>query len=220
MERRFTLPICRYCRSRFVCFQTQLRSFPQQQPVRTETHTGERIWNVMIRGDLHYSLRSLANVCLRVRGGGCRVWGNRGLENHIHMVKQPQRAPFSIHFYPQHNHQIPHSPPNTHTHKHTSVVLERRLKYYDRCSSPDRLHSSNAAGCITSFSPWRWLTDWPCFLSGFMQGAPGPHGNPGQAGPSGLKVSHRQLFEYIMHWEHSSRDCFPIALWTAQKNAY
>ena len=40
--------------------------------MQTETHTGGGIQNVMIQGDLHYSLRGLANVCLcaRVCGGG------------------------------------------------------------------------------------------------------------------------------------------------------
>jgi len=64
--RWFTLPICCYCRSRLVRLQTQLCSFPQQQPMRGEMHTGEGIQNVMILDDLHYSLRNLANVCVCV----------------------------------------------------------------------------------------------------------------------------------------------------------
>lgn len=100
--RWFTLPICCYCRSRFVCLQTQLCSFPQQQPMRTETHTSRGIQNVMILDDLHYSLRSLENVCLCLCGWGVvDCGGNRGQENHIHMVKQLHRAPFSESFYPQ-----------------------------------------------------------------------------------------------------------------------
>lgn len=130
-ERQFTLPICCYCRSHFVCFQTQLRKFPQQQPVWTETHTSEGIQNVMIWEDLHYSLRSLANVCLCVCVGGC-AWGRlqsvrqQRAGNHIHMVKQLQRAPFSIRFYPPNTitKYLTHHP----THTRTADVLENRFK--------------------------------------------------------------------------------------------
>lgn len=123
----FTLQICCYCRSPFVWFLTELRSFPQQQPMWTKTHTSEGIQNVMIQEDLHYSLRCLANVCLCVSevGGwvkGDGVGGNRVQENHIHMVEQLHRAPFSIGFYHQHNSQIPHSPPNLHMHTHSWCI--------------------------------------------------------------------------------------------------
>ena len=53
-------------------------------------------------------------VCVCVwRVGGCGLWGNRVQENHIHMVEQLRRAPFSVCFYPQHQPQIPHHPQHT-----------------------------------------------------------------------------------------------------------
>lgn len=120
-ERQFTLPICCYCRSHFVCFQTQLRKFPQQQPVWTETHTSEGIQNVMIWEDLHYSLRSLANVCLCVCvwvcvGAAAEREATEGWKPHPYGETAPESPIFHTLLPPQHNHEIPHSPPNTHTH--------------------------------------------------------------------------------------------------------
>lgn len=120
------------------------------------------------------------------------IWWNSSREPHFpHTSTPPTQSPNT-------------SLTTQHTHTHTADVLENRLKYCDGWSSPDRLHSSKATVCISYFSPCRFIEcsirDWYHFLlSGFVQGAPGPHGNPGRAGPPGLKVSHHQLFKYITH---------------------
>lgn len=73
------------------------------------------------------------------------IWWNSPREPHFPFPSTPNTITKYLTHHPRH------------THKHTSVVLERRLKYYDRCSSPDRLHSSNAAVYISSCSLWRWI---------------------------------------------------------------
>lgn len=102
MLRQFTLPIRCYCRSR--CLISDAVVFISSATANVDRNTHQwRNSKCYDRGRSALLIKMLGKwvfVCICALGGG----GNRGQENHIHMVEQLHRAQFAKGFYPQNNH--------------------------------------------------------------------------------------------------------------------
>lgn len=133
------------------------------------------------------------------------------------------RAPFSIHFYPQHNHQIPPSLSQTHT--HTADVLENRLKFCDGWSSPDRFHSSKAQSASAFSHQKDWLRaqsqiDVVFFCLGLCRVPLVPMEILAGLVHLDSRYPISNYSKIIMHQQHSNCDCFPMLLLTFSKDVY